>query len=282
MDVRTIEAWDIRYHANPPLLTPHGTELYYELRGEGPLLTIVSNFFLASVAWRNFTTRLVRHHRILTYDLRNQGGSSDGNGSFANHVEDLAALLNGLGIEQTWLLGTSISTQLIRDFAIAYPERVRGLVFCGPTVHPSGNLRRKYLLRAWLNDLESGGLVALFDNFYPLVFADRTVEGGGTPSYLALRERFLAVNSARQLERNMRGATESIDSADKLRGLACPVLLLTGDADYLTSAAALAEAHGLIPDATIEIIPDCGHSPYAETTELFESAVERFIVRHEH
>ncbi|MEV8637652.1 alpha/beta hydrolase [Streptosporangium sp. NPDC051023] len=281
MDVRAIEKWDIHYRDNPVLRTPHGIELYYELQGEGPPLTIVSNFFLASVAWRNFTKRLVTSHRLLTYDLRNQGASSDGDGSFANHVEDLAALLDGLGIEQTWLLGTSSSTQLTRDFAIAHPERVRGLVFCGPTVHPSGGKRRKYLLRAWLDDLERGGLRALFDNFYPLVFADRTIEHGGTPSYLALRERFLAVNSTRQLERNMRGALESVDSTDKLRRLTCPVLLLSGDADYLVSAAALAEAHELIPDATVEIIPDCGHSPYAETTDLFEAAVERFVARHE-
>ena len=277
MNIETIENWDIRYEDNAPVRTPSGLDIYYEINGAGPPLTIVSNFFLASVAWRNFTTQLRDRHRLLTYDLRNQGASSEGDGSFENHVADLEAVLDAAGLESTYLLGTSISTQICRDFAVAHPDRVRGLLLCGPTIHPSGSRRRKFLVKAWLDDLDRGGLGSLFDNFFPLVFSDRIIETGGTPVYLGLRERFLAVNSTAQLVTNMRGAAEAVDSPEKLRAIDIPVLLFTGDSDYLAGPRALHEAKELLRQASIEIIENCGHSPYVEATAQFEAIVERFV-----
>ena len=76
MDTRTIESYDLKYDGEHLIEVPGGAELYYELRGQGPQLTIINNFFIISPLWRNFTTRLVTRNRILTYDLRNQGASS--------------------------------------------------------------------------------------------------------------------------------------------------------------------------------------------------------------
>ena len=59
MDTRTIESYDLKYDGEHLIEVPGGAELYYELRGQGPQLTIINNFFIISPLWRNFTTRLV-------------------------------------------------------------------------------------------------------------------------------------------------------------------------------------------------------------------------------
>src|SRR6516164_7814677 len=96
-----IRTWfsELKYGAQEKVQGLDGTALLYELRGQGPNLTIVNNFFMTSPLWRNFTKQLVQHNRILTYDLRNQGASSPAGDKldFSTHVQDLANLLDALG-----------------------------------------------------------------------------------------------------------------------------------------------------------------------------------------
>jgi pimeloyl-ACP methyl ester carboxylesterase len=274
-----VEQSDLKYGGQDLFEGPGGVELYHELRGRGPQLTIVNNFFIISPLWRNFTRRLQEQHRLLTYDLRNQGASSPATGSlaFASHVEDLEHLLDFLGIDQTYLLGTSISTLICRDFALAHPERVKGLVLVGPVFCPFGSRRRKYLTRSWLNSLEMGGPGALFDHIYPLIYSDRTIENGGTPAYLAIRERFLALNSHEQVRINLQASLTTDDDPAKLRDLRCPTLLLAGDGDFYSSPTSLEAAARIMPDARVQILPFAGHVPYFEATAAFETSVLEFL-----
>jgi len=142
---------------------------------------------------------------------------------------------------------------------------------------PYRSQRRGWLIRSWLAALDAGGPGALFDAAYPLVFGDRTIAQGGPAAYLALRERFLTLNSAAQLRENLRGTLAADDDLDKLRGLSAPVLLLTGDDDFGMGPSSLADLAALIPDARVETIPRCGHIPYFEAPEAFETAAQRFL-----
>lgn len=276
-----IEAYDLAYDGHEPHRCADGAELYYELRGAGPDLCIINNMYIISPLWRNFTARLVSENRILTYDLRNQGASSRivGEFGFADHVADLLSLLDALEIERTYLLGTSISTLIARDFAAAHPERVKGLLMFGPLFNPVGSKRRKYLTRSWLNSLEAGGPAGLFNHFYPLVFGDHTIETGGSAAYLALRERFLALNSKEQLRQNLSASLTTRDDAATLKEIVSPTLLATGDGDFLSSRTSLEASAELLGDASVEVIPFVGHVPYFEATDSFETLVQGFVDR---
>jgi 3-oxoadipate enol-lactonase len=278
LDAEQIESWDASYSQTQSFhRTEDGVELYYEMRGEGPLLVILSSVFVVSTAWKNFTQQLVQNHTILTYDIRNQGGSGMGDGSYENHIKDLGSLLDGLGIEQAHLLAVSFSTLFARDFAARNPERVKGLVLCGPAISPYQSIRRNLHLKAWLAALELGGPAGLFDASYPFVLGDWTIGRGGSAAYLALRDRFLATHSKAQLRANLEGGLQATDSEETLRSLQCPVLLFTGDDDFNVGRGAMEELGEMIPDSRVEIIPRCGHTPYVEQTETFESLVGDFL-----
>jgi 3-oxoadipate enol-lactonase len=279
MDKTTIERFDLKYSEDALLTISDRTELYYELRGQGPYLTILNNFFIISPLWRNFTKELVKRNRILTYDFRNQGASSPACGDLTveDHIRDLRELLDRLEIDQTYLLGTSVSTLICRDFALAHPERVKGLILVGPMFGAFGSRRRRLMTKSWLNSLEKGGPAALFDHVYPLVYSDRTIENGGTPAYLALRERFLALASHEQMRVNLRASLTTDDDPAKLKRISCPVLILAGDRDFLSSSASLEAIGGLLPRARTQLLGFAGHVPYFEATSAFESAAQDFI-----
>jgi 3-oxoadipate enol-lactonase len=274
---------DLKAGRQKKLHKSDGVQLSYELRGQGPNLTIVNNFFLTSPLWRNFTKQLAQHNRILTYDLRNQGASTRVGDKleFSSHVQDLANLLDSLGIEKTYLLGSSISTLICRDFALAYPERVLGLILAGPVFCPFGSRRRKLLTKSWLHSLHNGGPAGLFEHIYPLIYCDRTIENGGTPAYLAIRERFLAMNEHEQTRVNLQASLSADDDPSKLRRISCPTLLLAGDGDFLSSVTSLEATAKLIPQARVEMLRFAGHVPFYEATAAFESSVQSFISEQE-
>ena len=281
MDRATVDTYDLAYGAGELMTLPDGSELYYEVRGPvgAPTLVIVNNYFIICPLWRNFTAELATRYRVLTYDLRNQGASSraDAGLTFERHVDDLADLLAGLGLDDVFLLGTSISTLICRDYALRHPGRVRGMILLGPVFNPFGDRRRKYLTKSWLHSLATGGPRGLFDHIYPLVYSDRTIESGGSATYLALRERFLALNSAAQLEINLRASLTTDDDPRMLGEIRCPTLLAAGESDFLASATSIELAARLIPLGRSTIIPLAGHVPYFEATAAFETLVGDFL-----
>jgi pimeloyl-ACP methyl ester carboxylesterase len=273
-----VETLDLTYKED---VRRHGVdqdcELYFEVDGEGPSVTFVSSIYVVSTAWRNFTRRLRNHHRLLTYDLRNQGASSGVASGFAQHTEDLKSLLDGLGIARTHLVGTSISTVICRDFAARYPEKVSSLVLIGPPFSPLGSTRRDMITKSWLTALELGGPRQLFDTMYPLVFGDRVQALGGASAYVALRERFLAVNSASQLRANLAEALNSGSDAEILGKISAPALLLAGDDDFCVGPTSLRALADLMPNGRAEVFADCGHLPFFEATHRFEALLLEFF-----
>jgi 3-oxoadipate enol-lactonase len=278
MDIRTVKSLDLTYRGvTERARIADDCELYFELEGDGPCVTFVSTIYVVSTAWRNFTRKIAADTRLLTYDLRNQGASTGAATAFDQHATDLLNLLDYLEIERTYLVGSSISTVICRDFAVRHPDRVSGLVLVGPPFSPWGSKRRTRIMKSWLTALESGGPNQLFDAMYPLVFGDRAQGVGGTPTYLALRERFLAVNSAAQLRSNLTIALETASDTDMLPKVSAPTLLLAGDDDFCISPSGLRALADLMPDARAEVYEDCGHLPFFENTERFEDSLRSFV-----
>jgi pimeloyl-ACP methyl ester carboxylesterase len=281
MDAQELANYDIDYDFGQLLELSDGTKIYHEIRGPAgaPVILFVNNYFIISPLWRNFTSRLAQRFRVVSYDLRNQGASTRARGElgFDTHVADLRELIDRLGLAPVYLVGTSVSTLITLDCAVAAPEKVRGLVSVGPMFNPFGGRRRKYVVKSWIHAVESGGIRALFDNIYPLIYSDRTIEAGGSATYLTLRERFLAVNSPAQAGKNLRASLTTTDDWRKLTRIACPTLLMAGDQDFYTGGATLAELTRVMPDARYVVVPSVGHLPYFEATEEFERLIAEFV-----
>ncbi|MEV6220645.1 alpha/beta fold hydrolase [Nocardia fluminea] len=76
--------------------------------------------------------QLTATHHCVRYDLRGCGASADRTTAGFRHADDLAALLDGLGISRTALTGASMGGRIAVDFALSYPDRVDRLVLISP------------------------------------------------------------------------------------------------------------------------------------------------------
>ncbi|WP_328454935.1 alpha/beta fold hydrolase [Amycolatopsis sp. NBC_00438] len=107
--------------------------LSYEERGEGPPVVFLHAGGMTRAMWAEQFTRFAGAHRVIRYDARGSGGSSDPSGPFS-HREDLKQLLDALAVERPVLVGCSLGSRVFLDFALAYPDRAAGLFLSSPGI----------------------------------------------------------------------------------------------------------------------------------------------------
>jgi pimeloyl-ACP methyl ester carboxylesterase len=256
-----------------------GVELYYESRGEGTVITFLTHLAITAPVWRVFTEELARHHRILTYDLRNHGASSrtGQEPTWEEHAADLIGLLDALEIESTYLVGGSSSTVFARDAARWHPDRVKGVVLAGPVFGPRGMRRQRQIQRNWLRTLESSGLAATFEHVYPEVFSAEMNEALGTPGFLGLREAFLAGATVEGLTETFKLTANDNHKPEMLAEINAPTLIIVGDDDFLLSPTGAREMAEQLPNGSCEIMPKAGHQPFFDDAEGFQEIILNFI-----
>jgi pimeloyl-ACP methyl ester carboxylesterase len=115
----------------PVLKRPDGAEIYWEERGQGPLVVFAMQFFGISATFESLINDLEQDHRVVTYDLRGTGRSSrEGPYNIATDAEDLGALIEELGPPAV-VVGLADGTNRSVQLAAERPELIRRIVTPG-------------------------------------------------------------------------------------------------------------------------------------------------------
>jgi pimeloyl-ACP methyl ester carboxylesterase len=105
--------------------------LYYEVRGWGEPLVLIHGGNLDHRMWAAQVETFAKMYRVVVYDVRGFGQSSEKDVRHQAH-KDLLALLDRLKIEKAHLIGLSLGGRIAVDFAITHPDCVRSLILAGP------------------------------------------------------------------------------------------------------------------------------------------------------
>lgn len=105
----------------------NGTQIHYDVQGEGTAVVFIHAGIANLGMWDEQMADFTARHRVVRYDLRGWGQTTNPPGSFSDH-DDLRQLLDLLGIEQAAVVGCSIGGETAVEFAVTYPERVSKLV----------------------------------------------------------------------------------------------------------------------------------------------------------
>jgi pimeloyl-ACP methyl ester carboxylesterase len=104
-------------------------------RGEGTPLLFIHGVGTSGALWQNDLSELATGCRVIVYDRRGYGVSSESPGDWESHREDAAALLEKLGAEPAVVVGYSGGAMIALDLALQRPELVRALVLLDPAVN---------------------------------------------------------------------------------------------------------------------------------------------------
>ena len=116
------------------LIGANGVRLFYESTGEGEPLVLAHGSWGDHHNWDLVAPELARQFRVIAYDRRGHSDSElpSTQGSFAEDADDLAALIEGLGVAPAYVVGNSGGSIIALKCAIRHPEVIRALVLHEP------------------------------------------------------------------------------------------------------------------------------------------------------
>ncbi|MDG4826257.1 alpha/beta hydrolase [Asanoa sp. WMMD1127] len=110
-------------------------QIYYEDHGSGPPVVLIHGYPLSGQSWEKIVPPLKEEHRIVTYDRRGFGKSSQpGSGyDYDTFTSDFNILMETLDIRDAVLIGHSMGTGEITRYLGQYgSDRVRRAVMLSP------------------------------------------------------------------------------------------------------------------------------------------------------
>lgn len=108
----------------------NGVELYYEIHGEGAPLVLLHGGVTPSEMFGVPLAEMSKHHQVIAIHMRGHGLSSDADTPWSCELmaDDVAALLDHIGISKADVMGYSLGGGVALQLTIRHPEKVAKLV----------------------------------------------------------------------------------------------------------------------------------------------------------
>ena len=253
-----------------------GIDLHVERSGSGDPLVLVHGSWGSTARWALITDELARSYDVVSYDRRGHSGSSRSTAARPtrrDHEDDLAALIEQLGIAPAHVVGSSYGGAVALSLAARRPDLIRSVSAHEPPLVAFGgddpSVARADEQMAQIAELieagdSEGGARA---------FLERIALGPGAWDMLPPELTGEMVRNAHTFAAEQRDRAGG--SAD-LSTIECPVLLTRGDASlewFTPIVAGLVEA---IPHASLETIAGSGHAPHLTHPDEYVELITRF------
>lgn len=214
-------------------LDVNGIRLYYESYGEGQPLVILHTSGSSIGDATPFIPELAKKHQVIAFDLRGHGNSSgrDTEAGYALMADDIAKALVQLNIDSAYVWGFSDGAIIGLLLAVNHPRVVTKLLAGVPNILPDTTA------------------------VHPIIH-----------QYVEKDANAPTDSDQRKIARWM--LSPSGLSFEKLAGIQCPVLLVTGDRDWVKLEHTL-RIFQSIPQSQLSVIPGATHRSPWEKKDLF-------------
>jgi pimeloyl-ACP methyl ester carboxylesterase len=193
----------------------NGLSLYYESHGTGKPLILLHGGLASGEMFEPILPALSERHRVIVVDLQGHGRTADIDRPIDIRLmaDDIAALINHLGLEKPDLVGYSLGGGVAFFTAVKYPQAIGRLVVA------SANVRRDAIppeMLAQQAQVNSGAVEFMKD----------------TPMYhLYQRVAPHPEDFGRLLDKLGESMSKDFDYTEEVRGLQVPTMLVCADAD---------------------------------------------------
>lgn len=284
-----------------------GTDIYYELHGDGPPLVFIHGASGTHLAWWQQVAEFRHHHSCLIYDLRGYGRSrphgpydvADGN----LLLRDLEQLLAHVGFakEKISIMGASLGTGPALHYAVKHRPGIDRLVMvCGPggVTTPrivAGAEARKTRMLARRAELEerfrSGNAIGTpgvprirsegeFERFAVAYHPYGPVGEAmhlDFPALTFLYAEIMALSDGPPTVAVQPVMNACPVTAKEGAALDFPVLVVGGTEDQLCPPEELEDVANVFPNGTCRLVKGAGHLVYYERPRRFNDMVLAFL-----
>ncbi|MGA8534230.1 MAG: alpha/beta hydrolase [Candidatus Tumulicola sp.] len=261
------------------VVSSDGVRLCVRSRGERekPAIVFLHGFSQSHLSWaKQFEGELATQFHLIAFDLRGHGWS-DKPGDVAAYREaqrwgdDVAAVLQTLGVTRAVLVGWSYGGRVILDYVKTHgTAAVAGIDFVAGVVGDEAAYYGSDIgtMRATLADDPVTNIDGT-RRFLRACFAQQPDE--------ASFERMLAYNAMVPPSIRAKLGGRKVDAHDLLAALNVPVLFTQGTADGIIAPAMSRYGAATVPHATLSLYDGIGHSPFFESSARFDRELAEFV-----
>jgi 3-oxoadipate enol-lactonase len=248
------------------IITGSVNEIAYSIEGEGSWLTLSHSLASNMSAWDPQASLLASHFKVLRFDTRGHGLSSAPADPYS--LEDLAQdtydLFQHLGIEKTHWIGLSMGGMIGQTLILKYPNLFHSLVLADTTSKRPDNAKQMWGER--IAKAKAEGMTAMVESTLQRWFSE---EFRSThPDIIQTITTGIETTSVNGFA-GCCEAISKINTFDRLREIACPVLILVGEHDHGTPPEMAHAMKAQMPRAFFSEIPNAGHISNVEQPVIF-------------
>lgn len=225
----------------------NGIDIYYETYGAGePLLLLHGNSSSINL-FKSQIPELSKHYQVIAVDTRGQGKSGEDGKTYTYDLfaEDMNALLDYLHLDSVNILGWSDGGNTGLIMAMKYPAKVKKLVAMGAVIFINNTVVDDWIFKTLNKQLDE--------------LKNNTTDE--------------AKNRTRLINLLL---TEPRHTADELKTIKCPVLVVAGEKDVVKEGHTKLIAEHIL-NSTLLIAPGQTHYYPAENAASFNKAVLEFL-----
>jgi 3-oxoadipate enol-lactonase len=249
--------------------------LAFEDVGGGFPLVLLHAFPLNATMWAPQLPALMNGCRCLAPDLRGFGASPvAGPHTMDQYADDVAAMLDALGIERAVIAGLSMGGYVALALWRRHRERIRALVLADTRAtpdSPEAAAKRVELMAV----AREGGAAAVAERQIVALLGTTT-----RAKHPEIEEDVRGLILRAPVE-GIVGALDAImhraDSTPLLPTIDVPTLIVVGAEDTITTPAESQAMHAAIAGSRIEIIEGAGHLSNLERPAAFNTVVSEFV-----
>lgn len=254
-----------------------GMRLWYEEYGSGTPLVLIHGWCMSSAVWELQREILADSFRVIMLDLPGHGNSPAHTDGF--HIkgcaEDITGLIDHLGICDAIIAGWSLGALIAIESCLLSKARLSGLVLI------SGSPRFVHSpdFPYGLSRMEVDGMAKkvhrnigrALNGFIARMFAPAEADSAIVHRVLSFVPMPTADVALQALE-----ALVAADMRNHLSQIACPTLILYGDADVICLPGASEYMSEKIVKSQRIVFSGCGHVPFLTQSRKFNACLEDF------
>lgn len=230
-------------------------KLYYEVYGTGePVLILHGGGVGSPYELGKLIDDLKKNHKVVVMSTRGHGRSEIGNSplTYEQKAVDALTILNTISQDPVQIIGFSDGAYTAYKLAVMYPARVERIVAIG-----AGTLKAGY----FGDSMKIEDLAQIDSEF---VEYEKTI----MPEPERWQEFF---DSYMKFWHGMSVGKEIFGAID------CPVLLIVGDEDDHAPIVTVLEAHQMLKNSRMCVVPKAWHAAFLDNYEVTAAAIKQFV-----
>jgi pimeloyl-ACP methyl ester carboxylesterase len=264
-----------------PKVKANNITLHYEQQGSGDPLVLIPYLAADNACYAFQVAEYSKHFTCISLDLRGTGESDKPDGAYSTEdlADDVAALMQALGIQEAHVSGLSLGAATGMWLAAKHPEMVKSLSL--HSAWPKTDAYLHNIVQTLQVSAKGMGNVAemVILCLFPWCFTPELY--AAKPEYIQSLAAFVRSRPAQSVASfiSQSNAVASHDAEASLGRITAPTQITFGRHDAATSTRFADRLKGPIRKSEMLVFEDCSHAPIYENVEGFNRKTLEFLKR---